>query len=75
MLRKGFNGGYQFRRLNVGGEKYADKADKNDFSHPHDATQYLCQGAQGEIDYAWRDQYVNESMHTQSVTADSTTGY
>lgn len=75
VLRKGFNGGYQFRRLNVGGEKYADKADKNDFSHIADAMQYMAQGAQGEIDYAWRDQYVNDSMRTQSVTADSTTGY
>lgn len=74
-LRKGFNGGYQFRRLNVSGEKFTDKADKNEWSHIHDACQYLAQGAQGEIDYAWRDHHVNESMHTQSVTADSTTGY
>ena len=32
-LRKGFNGGYHFRRLNVSGEKYAEAADKNKFSH------------------------------------------
>lgn len=75
VLRKGFNGGYHFRRLNVNGEKYADKADKNDYSHPHDAAQYLCQGAQGEIDYAWHDQHRNESEFTQTVTGDSTTGY
>jgi hypothetical protein len=75
VLRKGFNGGYQFRRLNVGGEKYADKADKNEYSHPHDALQYAAQGAQGEIDYAWRDQHINESMFNQNIVSDKRTGY
>ncbi len=75
VLRKGFNGGYHFRRLNVSGEKYADKADKNSFSHPHDALQYLCQGAQGEINYAWLDKHIEESASNQSITADSITGY
>jgi hypothetical protein len=41
VLRKGFNGGYKFRRLQVAGEeRYTEKPDKNDFSHPHDALQY-----------------------------------
>lgn len=42
-LRKGFNGGYRFRRMQVSGfERYADKADKNMYSHCHDALQYIC---------------------------------
>lgn len=42
-LRKGFNGGYRFRRILVAGTtKYHTKADKNKFSHPHDALQYVC---------------------------------
>lgn len=73
VIRKGFNGGYHFRRLNVSGERYANKADKNSFSHPHDALQYLCLGAQGEVDYAWRDQHIEESQ--QSVVADPVAGY
>lgn len=73
VLRKGFNGGYHFRRLNVSGERYADVADKNNYSHPHDALQYLCQGAQGEINYEWRDQHTDDSY--QTVVADSVTGY
>lgn len=73
VLRKGFNGGYHFRRLNVSGERYADVADKNSYSHPHDALQYLCQGAQGEINYAWRDQHFEDT--NQSIVADSVTGY
>lgn len=41
MLRKGFLGGYHRRRLQVAGpERYADKPEKNSFSHPHDALQY-----------------------------------
>jgi hypothetical protein len=39
-VRKGFMGGYCFKRLQVGGEKYRDVADKNAYSHPHDALQY-----------------------------------
>ena len=45
-LRKGFNGGYKFKRMNVSGEaKYSLIPDKNRFSHPHDALQYLLCGA------------------------------
>jgi hypothetical protein len=44
-LIKGFEGGYQYRRMEVSGERYADKPDKNMFSHIHDALQYLMLGA------------------------------
>jgi len=41
-LRKGFNGGYQFSRVQVSGEeRYRDVPNKNRFSHPHDGLQYL----------------------------------
>lgn len=41
MIRRGFNGRYQFKRLQVvGEERYRDVPDKNDFSHLHDALQY-----------------------------------
>ena len=42
---KGFEGGYQYRRLQVSGERFDDKPDKNHFSHIHDALQYLMLGA------------------------------
>ena len=46
VLRKGFAGGYHYRRVKVtGDERYHDKPDKNAFSHPHDALQYLLSGA------------------------------
>jgi hypothetical protein len=41
MLRKGFQGGYQFRRLQTSKERYVDKPDKNQYSHVHDALQYV----------------------------------
>ena len=44
-LIKGFEGGYQYKRMEVSGERYADKPDKNMFSHVHDAAQYLFLGA------------------------------
>lgn len=42
MLRRGFNGRYQYRRLQVvGADRFKDIPDKNEWSHPHDALQYL----------------------------------
>jgi hypothetical protein len=40
-LRKGFNGGYKYRRIQVTGEeRYTEEPMKNKYSHPHDALQY-----------------------------------
>lgn len=42
LLRKGFNGGYHYRRLQIAGhERYRDEPEKNKWSHPHDGLQYL----------------------------------
>lgn len=41
VLRKGFQGGYQFRRVQTSNERYHDVPDKNQYSHIHDATQYV----------------------------------
>lgn len=48
LLRRGFNGGYHYRRLNTGGEaKYTPEPEKNRFSHVQDALQYmLCGGGE-----------------------------
>ena len=45
-LRKGKKDRYQFKRLQVAGNdaKFHDKPDKNDYSHPADAEQYLALG-------------------------------
>jgi hypothetical protein len=43
LLRKGFMGRYQYRRVKVAGsaERYHDEPEKNEYSHPHDALQYV----------------------------------
>ena len=42
---RGFSGGYHYRRLQVSGERYDERPNKNRFSHIHDALQYLMLGA------------------------------
>lgn len=46
VLRKGKNGKYQFKKLQIAGvdPRYHEKPDKNDYSHPADAEQYLALG-------------------------------
>lgn len=40
ILRKGFLGGYHFRKKRLKEERYDPKPDKNGYSHPHDGLQY-----------------------------------
>lgn len=44
MTRKGLQGGFCYRRLNVSDEKYTDEPDKNKYSHPVEALEYGLQG-------------------------------
>lgn len=54
MIRRGFNGRYQFKRLQVVGEgRYRDVPDKNDFSHLHDALQYAALHSQNMTNESW----------------------
>ena len=53
VLAKGFNGGYRYRRVRGADERFSDAPEKNEFSHIHDAFQYLCWGAfRMGIDYS-----------------------
>lgn len=47
VLRKGFNSGYRFKKVADSNTKVliSDSPDKNEYSHPHDALQYLLLGA------------------------------
>jgi len=55
LLRKGFNGGYQFKKFNTagGGDKYSEQPEKNEYSHVHEALQYALIGG-GELKLAKR---------------------
>lgn len=49
VLRKGFLGGYHFKRIAVSGdERYQDMPNKNKYSHPHDGAQYVAMGVLGD---------------------------
>lgn len=41
MLRKGYQGRYRYRRMQVSAERYADEPEKNEYSHIHDGNQYV----------------------------------
>lgn len=48
MIRKGFASHYRYQKQQVGnGTRTSDKPEKNDFSHPHDALQYVMLGKKG----------------------------
>lgn len=46
-LRRALQGSYQYKRINVSGERYAEAPDKNKFSHVADALAYLVDGVGG----------------------------
>jgi Terminase large subunit, T4likevirus-type, N-terminal len=43
-LRRACIDGYRYRKLSMVGERYSDDPDKNEFSHPAEALQYLLMG-------------------------------
>lgn len=45
-IRKGFNGGYHYKKVKIsgGGYRYLEQAEKNEYSHVHDALQYTLAG-------------------------------
>lgn len=48
VIRKGFNSGYRYRRIQApGGGRYSEEPEKNAYSHPHDALQYAALKAGG----------------------------
>ena len=67
LIRKGFNGGYHYRRIQVSGdERFYNIPEKNKYSHPMDAMQYLCMYMDNSIQ-------VNKQrvMHLSPYTAQS----
>lgn len=77
MLRKGFQGGYQYRRLQVSADRYTSTPDKNVYSHCHDALQYVGSilfGA-GLIRPKLEIEDVSRADYTSDVGRSSITGY
>lgn len=47
--RRGFQGGYQYKRMVTSAVRYSDKPDKNAYSHPHDCIQYIASDHFGPV--------------------------
>lgn len=58
-LIRGLNGGYQYERVNISGERYKDKPDKGKFSHICNALEYLIDGAGGSRELLASTKYKN----------------
>ncbi len=78
MLRKGFMGGYKYRRMQVSTERYTDKPDKDKHSHCHDALQYVATrlfgGALTQMQHQM-DDFAVHSAPTSDQGRSSYTGY
>lgn len=73
VLRKGFNGGYHYRRMQVPGqERYQLKPDKNSYSHPHDALQYGGLVVEADVRPRMRNKV---AVSSQYQPGDSVAGY
>lgn len=60
ITRKGMQGGYMFKRVKVAGdERFRDQPDKNRFSHPCEAGQYVMLGAGEHLAVLPKKQTVN----------------
>lgn len=76
MLRKGFLGGYCYKRTQVSGGRYKDKPDKNEYSHPHDALQYLALYLTEQRSRALKSSARRHSVTThKSLPMDDVAGY
>jgi hypothetical protein len=71
--RKGFQGGYCYRRIQVAGERYTDMPDKNIFSHPIDCIQYIA--AYIRAGYGDEIEENNDDYNSLDDGANSVTGY
>ncbi len=67
-LRKGKMGGYKYKKIQISGEdRYNLKPDKNVFSHPADAEQYLALGyTRGLHEVEYEDEYEDNYRSTGS---------
>jgi len=81
MLRRGFNGGYNFalvQKVMAGGEvRHQEEPEKNMYSHSHDALQYLAMKANPELTTADRKktEAMAENMRRQQLLQQQTGGY
>jgi len=68
VLRHGFNSGYRIKRIEKGGSHhYSDQPEKNRYSAPHDALQYVLLGAGEYLHVLGRADYRRERRARQAT--------
>ncbi len=71
-LRKGFNSGYRYRKILQGNmERYGEEPEKNEFSHPQDALQYVMSAGGEDLEIRERKTRTEaelRALHRQAVT-------
>jgi hypothetical protein len=73
-LRKGFASHYRFQRMMIAGQvRLSDKPEKNDYSHPHDALQYLLLGSKGKYGVIANDKH-QKPVHRRTSEGNSVGG-
>lgn len=65
-LIRGLNGGYSYRRINVSGEKYAEKPDKGPYSHICNAFEFLIDGMGGSRELLSNNKFNKEPININS---------
>lgn len=76
LLRRGFMGGYQLRRLQVSGSnRYGEIPDKNRYSHLQDALQYTATRIFGTGLLGFSDDIEDEDYQETNYTRNKITGY
>lgn len=73
VLVEGFQGGYHYRRIiTSAAERYAEaEPDKNEYSHPHDAWQYIAQKVFGDMVLYNQNDLANMRVATRQMTEDN----
>lgn len=71
VLREGFSSGYRFRKVVGKTDQYHDEAEKNRYSHVHDALQYMTLGAGEHLEVLGRAQQAEAAtQHRQAADWD-----
>ena len=76
ILRRGFNGKYHYRKVQVKNtDRYTEKPEKGPESHLHDSLQYLCQGAMGGYVTPYVDPLERQLQQGLKPERNAVTGY
>ncbi len=73
-VRRGFNSHYRFMRVKTSEGRYHDEPEKNQWSHPHDAVQYVLLEEGGELDVLGRARASAGPRQVGAITEDSPRG-